>query len=66
MRRQLLKRWLRDPYITDTEVTDIRAVLDWDYYIERLGLSRRFVCLYYSRTHGRKAPFTRNCGISML
>ncbi|KAJ4458914.1 putative DNA polymerase epsilon catalytic subunit A [Paratrimastix pyriformis] len=37
IRRQYLKRWLRDPYLTDAEVMDIRAVLDWDYYIERLG-----------------------------
>eukprot|EP00127_Corallochytrium_limacisporum_P003547 Clim_evm30s150 gene=Clim_evmTU30s150 len=29
-----LRRWLKDPRQTDF---DIRTVLDWDYYIERLG-----------------------------
>ena len=29
-----LRKWLKDNSMTDI---DIRQVLDWDYYIERLG-----------------------------
>ena len=34
MRQHYLRRWLKDTSITDF---DIRTVLDWDYYIERLS-----------------------------
>ena len=34
MKRHYLKKWLKDNSTTDF---DIRCVLDWDYYIERLG-----------------------------
>jgi hypothetical protein len=34
VKRHYLRKWLRDSSITDV---DIRQVLDWDYYIERLG-----------------------------
>lgn len=32
--RHYLRKWLKDSSIVDI---DIRHVLDWDYYIERLG-----------------------------
>ena len=34
VKRHYLKKWLKDNSITDF---DIRCVLDWNYYIERLG-----------------------------
>ena len=34
VRQHYLRRWLKDTSITDF---DIRTVLDWDYYIERLS-----------------------------
>ncbi|XP_055677958.1 DNA polymerase epsilon catalytic subunit 1 [Lutzomyia longipalpis] len=34
VRRHYLSRWLKDPSMGDA---DIRDVLDWNYYIERLG-----------------------------
>lgn len=34
VRRHYLRRWLKDNTLTDF---DIRKVLDWNYYIERLG-----------------------------
>lgn len=34
VKRQALRRWLRDNSITDF---DVRSIVDWDYYIERLG-----------------------------
>lgn len=34
IKRHYLKKWLKDNSITDF---DIRCVLDWNYYIERLG-----------------------------
>ncbi|GBG32491.1 DNA polymerase epsilon catalytic subunit A [Hondaea fermentalgiana] len=33
-KRQALRRWLRDNSITDF---DVRSIVDWDYYIDRLG-----------------------------
>lgn len=33
VKRQHLRRWLRDPTVSDI---DIRSVLDWDYYTQRL------------------------------
>lgn len=32
--RQYLRKWLKDNSIIDI---DIREILDWNYYIERLG-----------------------------
>ena len=34
VRQHYLRRWLKNSSMTDF---DIRTVLDWDYYIERLG-----------------------------
>ncbi|KAI9558619.1 hypothetical protein GHT06_015407 [Daphnia sinensis] len=34
VKRHYLKKWLKDNSLTDF---DIRTILDWDYYIERLG-----------------------------
>lgn len=34
IKRHYLRKWLKDPTIMDL---DIREVLDWNYYIERLG-----------------------------
>ena len=34
VKRHYLKKWLKDNSMTDF---DIRTILDWDYYIERLG-----------------------------
>lgn len=34
IKRHFLRRWLKDMSITDFE---LRSILDWDYYIERLG-----------------------------
>jgi DNA polymerase epsilon subunit 1 len=34
VRQHYLRRWLKDTSMTDF---DIRTVLDWDYYIERLS-----------------------------
>ena len=34
MRRHFLRKWLHDYSLADP---DIREILDWDYYIERLG-----------------------------
>ncbi len=34
VRRHYLRKWLKDSSLVDF---DIRKVLDWDYYIERLG-----------------------------
>lgn len=34
VKRHYLRKWLKDSSLTDV---DIRQVLDWDYYIERLG-----------------------------
>jgi len=34
VKRHYLKKWLKDNSLNDL---DIRTVLDWDYYIERLG-----------------------------
>jgi len=34
VKRHFLRKWLKDSSLTDV---DIRDVLDWDYYIERLG-----------------------------
>ncbi|KAJ2836120.1 DNA polymerase epsilon catalytic subunit [Coemansia sp. 'formosensis'] len=34
IRRQFLRRWLRDSALEDA---DIRDILDWDYYLERFG-----------------------------
>ncbi|KAJ1951738.1 DNA polymerase epsilon catalytic subunit, partial [Linderina pennispora] len=33
-RKQFLRRWLRDNSLEDS---DIRSILDWDYYLERFG-----------------------------
>lgn len=35
VRRHHLRRWLKDPTVADD--VDIRDVLDWAYYIERLS-----------------------------
>lgn len=34
IRRHFLRKWLHDSSVTDF---DLRSILDWDYYIERLG-----------------------------
>ena len=34
VKRHYLKKWLKDNSLNDL---DIRSILDWDYYIERLG-----------------------------
>lgn len=34
VKRHYLKKWLKDNSMSDF---DIRTILDWDYYIERLG-----------------------------
>ena len=34
MKQHYLRRWLKDSSLVDL---DIRKVLDWDYYLERLG-----------------------------
>ncbi|XP_003226860.2 DNA polymerase epsilon catalytic subunit A [Anolis carolinensis] len=34
VRRHYLRKWLKSPSLQDL---DIRTILDWDYYIERLG-----------------------------
>jgi DNA polymerase epsilon subunit 1 len=34
IKRHYLRKWLKDSSLSDA---DIRQVLDWDYYIERLG-----------------------------
>jgi DNA polymerase elongation subunit (family B) len=34
IKRHYLRKWLKDSSLGDV---DIRQVLDWDYYIERLG-----------------------------
>lgn len=34
VQRHYLRKWLKDPSITEV---DIRDILDWNYYIERLG-----------------------------
>lgn len=34
VKKHFLRRWLKDNSITNF---DIRTILDWDYYIERLG-----------------------------
>ena len=34
VRRTYLRKWLRDPGLANF---DLRAILDWEYYIERLG-----------------------------
>ena len=34
VRRHYLRKWLKDPGLSEF---DIRSVLDWNYYIERLG-----------------------------
>jgi DNA polymerase elongation subunit (family B) len=34
IKRHYLRKWLKDSSLNDI---DIRQVLDWDYYIERLG-----------------------------
>ena len=36
IKRQFLRRWLHDPSLNDDQV-DIRNLLDWEYYKERLG-----------------------------
>lgn len=35
MKRHFLRKWLRDPSVSAD--VDLRAILDWDYYLERLG-----------------------------
>ncbi|CAI9589194.1 unnamed protein product, partial [Staurois parvus] len=34
VKRHYLRKWLKNPSLQDL---DIRSILDWDYYIERLG-----------------------------
>lgn len=34
VKKHYLRKWLKDNFINDV---DIREVLDWDYYIERLN-----------------------------
>ncbi|KAF8566604.1 hypothetical protein P879_05659 [Paragonimus westermani] len=35
VKRHYLRKWLKDPSLD--EETDLRSILDWSYYIERLG-----------------------------
>ncbi|VDL61470.1 unnamed protein product [Hymenolepis diminuta] len=35
VKRHFLRKWLKDPSITVD--VDLRSILDWDYYLERLG-----------------------------
>ncbi|CDS37731.1 dna polymerase epsilon catalytic subunit a [Echinococcus multilocularis] len=35
VKRHFLRKWLKDPSISAN--VDLRAILDWDYYLERLG-----------------------------
>ncbi len=34
VKKHYLKKWLRNPSMMDF---DIRGILDWEYYVERLG-----------------------------
>lgn len=34
MKKHYLRKWTKQPNLNDF---DIRSILDWDYYIERLG-----------------------------
>ena len=36
IKRKYLKKWLKDSNLTDEEL-EMRRIIDWDYYIERLG-----------------------------
>ncbi|VDK32832.1 unnamed protein product [Taenia asiatica] len=35
VKRHFLRKWLKDPSVSAD--VDLRAILDWDYYLERLG-----------------------------
>lgn len=45
VQRQFLSKWLKEK-IPDSEKIDIKKILDWDYYFERLSSTiQKMVCI---------------------
>ncbi|KAJ8673754.1 hypothetical protein QAD02_005016 [Eretmocerus hayati] len=54
--RHYLRRWLKDPSIHDI---DIREILDWQYYIERLGSAIQKIITIPAALQGLANPVPR-------
>lgn len=54
--RSYLRKWLKDPSIQDI---DIRKVLDWNYYIERLGSAIQKIITIPAALQGLANPVPR-------
>ncbi|XP_004343753.2 DNA polymerase epsilon catalytic subunit [Capsaspora owczarzaki ATCC 30864] len=56
VQRHFLRRWLKDPGLTDM---DLRSVLDWEYYIERLGSAVQKIVTIPAAMQGVENPVPR-------
>ncbi|XP_008486788.2 DNA polymerase epsilon catalytic subunit A-like, partial [Diaphorina citri] len=56
IKRHFLRKWLKDNSITNV---DIRQVLDWNYYIERLGGSIQKIITIPAAMQGISNPVPR-------
>ena len=54
--RHYLRRWLKDPSIQEV---DIREILDWNYYIERLGSAIQKIITIPAAMQGLANPVPR-------
>ena len=56
IKRHYLRKWLRDPGMSDF---DIRSILDWNYYLERLESVIQKLILIPSSSQGVRNPVPR-------
>lgn len=56
VKRHYLRKWLRDPGMTDF---DIRSIIDWDYYLERLGSMVQKLIVIPAALQGVSNPVSR-------
>ncbi|XP_017892120.1 DNA polymerase epsilon catalytic subunit A [Ceratina calcarata] len=56
IRRHYLRKWLKDPSL---QTDDIRSILDWNYYIERLGNAIQKIITIPAAMQGISNPVPR-------
>ena len=55
IRARFLRKWLKDPGIQDSEL-EMRNLIDWEYYLERLGNTIQKIVIIPALMQGEQNP----------